>query len=248
MLPWNFIFQDVKDHEKLCWYGSPTSCCKPNTRRGIGKRNIVSSNRVQARIIRAGSTTGKHLGVGLTSFSRVRETTPLGDAGKQVLSFFPTSSSTTIRALQRCGAAVTAVAGAAVTTAPGVGTPSDREWLRGDEVPHLSQAAMAAALLRSHRQHRQLPACVFEPPRLGSPSHTQQCQIAGICQSLWNLIHLFKFILRINPSVSAGLCKSLAWLGIWGNLTCRSNSGWLLCEQFAVSCWLKIGWEIVNNV
>lgn len=61
----------------------------------------MSSNRVQAGIIRAGSTGGKHLcgGVGLTSYCRVRKTTTLGHAGKQLLPFSPTNSSTTIRAL-----------------------------------------------------------------------------------------------------------------------------------------------------
>lgn len=51
-------------------------------------RNSVSSKGVQARIVKAGCTTGKHLGVGLTSFSRVGKTTspwPCWQAGIALL-------------------------------------------------------------------------------------------------------------------------------------------------------------------
>lgn len=244
--PWfcgSLSYKMKKNHiENSCWYGSPTLHCKSNI--GIGNADSREKREQQepTSFNRADTTTGKCLVWGLAFFGRVGKTVgTLGMWGSTCCPPLPRHQQHNGSwALRGCRAAGPAV--------PSATSRLDGEWPKEEQMLNLVQQAAAAVPLASHKQHRQLLAHVCMLPRGSSPSHAQQCWMAGICRSIWNLLHLFNFILRINPPASAGLYKSWAWLGIWGNLACRSNSDWLLYEQFAASCWLKIGWEIVNNV
>lgn len=169
-------------------------------------RKVVSSHRAQTSFIRVDSTRDKHLVLGLGFFGRVvKMAGTLGTWGSRRCPPVPCCQQRNrLWALRGHRAAAPAV--------PVAASEMDAERPKEEKMLSLAQQAAMVALLTSHRQHRQLPTRVCMLPRLGSPSRARQCRIVGICQSVWNLTHLFKFILRINPPASAGLCKTeLGW-------------------------------------